>query len=111
MNLFLNGNSLPVQINVCDTYLSRLRGLMFTKQLDRNKGIYIVPCNGIHMYFMNYAIDVIFIDKDGKVVKTYCNVKQWKLIPYVKRAYGCIEVSVGVIETYSIQEDMIIEIK
>jgi len=60
-----------------DFYLSfwlKLKGLMFTKQIGEYEGVMFVEANpsrintAIHMFFMNYDIAVIWLDKDKKVV-------------------------------------------
>jgi uncharacterized membrane protein (UPF0127 family) len=64
----------PLQLNWCDTFLSRFRGLMLRPSLSPNEGIIMVqPVEdrinaAIHMFFMNFDIAVVWLDHDYRVV-------------------------------------------
>jgi uncharacterized membrane protein (UPF0127 family) len=72
-----------VHIRYCDSFFTRLRGLMFTKDLAPNGGILLVDSResksnaAIHMMFMNYDITVLWLDKDGVVVDKAL-AKRWR---------------------------------
>ncbi len=51
-------------------FFSRLRGLLGTKYLPAGGGLVLRPCNSIHTFGMNYPIDVVFVDDEGKVART-----------------------------------------
>ena len=51
----------------------------------------IAPCGGIHTFFMRFAIDVLFVARDGRVVKVSDAVKPWRLALAVS-AFCVIEV-------------------
>ena len=55
--------------SLADTFFSRLKGLLCTKKLDQGKGLIIRPCNSIHTVGMKYAIDVVFLDSQDKIIK------------------------------------------
>ena len=57
-----------IDILIADTFLTRFAGLMFRQKLPAATGLFLAPCNSVHMCFMRFAIDVIFLDKEGKVV-------------------------------------------
>ena len=85
---FLNKNSTPktsLYVKYCDTFFSRLLGLMFSKEINRDGGIIIVEnkesrmLTSIHMMFMRYDIAAIWLDKDLVVVEKVL-AKKWK--PY-----------------------------
>ena len=54
---------------IADSYWSRFRGLMGRRTLGEDEGLLIEPCSSIHTMFMRFAIDVIFLDKERRVVK------------------------------------------
>ena len=54
---------------VADTFFSRLKGLLGTRELPAGDALLIRPCNNIHMFGMRYAIDVAFVDEDDRVLK------------------------------------------
>ena len=59
------------------TFIGRGIGLMFRKQLPPGGGMWIAPCNGIHMMFMNFAIDAVFLDSKERVKKIYRKLPAW----------------------------------
>ena len=52
-------------------------GLMFRKQLAHGAGMWINPCSGIHMMFMNFPIDAVFLDGAERVKKVYRKLPAW----------------------------------
>ncbi len=70
---------------------------MLTPQLPDGSGLVIVPCNSIHMFFMRYPLDVIFLDKSGVVIFTYHGIKPWRVGRIVKGARTAIELPAGTI--------------
>jgi len=74
----------PLNLKVCDTFFSRFRGLMLTKELAPDGGIMLVgdaesKVNAsIHMMFMRYNITVLWLDKD-KVLVDKVLAKKWKM--------------------------------
>src|SRR5438874_11681286 len=80
-----------------DTFWSRGRGLMFTPPLPAGGGLVIEPCSSIHMFFMRYPLDILFLDKQGKVVFMYRGIKPWRLGRVVRGARLAIELPEGTI--------------
>jgi len=73
---------LTKNIKFCKTELSKIKGLMFTKKL--NKALIFVfkkeSLQHIHMFFVWYPIDVLWLDKNKKVVQLKENLKPFKII-------------------------------
>ncbi|GGM30643.1 hypothetical protein GCM10011351_15990 [Paraliobacillus quinghaiensis] len=63
-----NDQEIAGTVNVADSFLKRLKGLMFTEKLDSGNGLYINPCQSVHTFFMNYAIDIIYLNEENVVV-------------------------------------------
>ncbi len=59
---------LAYRVNVADSMVSRLIGLLGKRSLEAHSGLWIIPSQGIHTLGMLFAIDVIFLDRDLKVV-------------------------------------------
>ncbi len=76
---------------------SRRRGLLGREGLAPGAALVIAPCNSIHMFFMKFPIDVVFVRKDGTVLRTVANVRPWR-IALSPRAFAAIELAVGSIE-------------
>jgi uncharacterized membrane protein (UPF0127 family) len=80
---------------IADTIASRILGLMFTKDIESNEGLMISPCNSIHTFFMNFSLDVIFLDRDFKVVKVVYDMKPWRISWIYFKARHVLEMKAG----------------
>jgi uncharacterized membrane protein (UPF0127 family) len=77
---------------------SRLQGLLGRSELAPGEGLWLEPCASIHMFFMRFAIDVVFVDRQGAVVKLCQHVVPWRLASGGRRARAALELPVGTIE-------------
>jgi len=91
-------------LEVAKNFVSRGMGLMFRSRLSENGGLLIHGCNGIHMMFMRFPIDAVFVDKKGKVVKLYRRLPPWiGMVPFVWRADKVAELPAGAIDRHGIR--------
>jgi uncharacterized protein len=58
-----------LEVSMADTLLARLRGLLGRPALDGHEGLLLRPCNMVHTLGMRYPIDVVFLDRSGRVLK------------------------------------------
>lgn len=82
---------------VADTFLPRMTGLLNKKSLRVDEALIITKCQSIHMFFMRFSIDVIFVDKNNCVVGLVERIKPFRLSPIFPRSNYAIEVSEGTI--------------
>jgi len=78
-------------------FIGRGKGLMFAPPLPDGCGLIIEPCNSIHMFFMRYPLDIVFIDREGEVLFMYEGIKPWRMGRLVKGARMAIELPEGTI--------------
>ena len=71
------GKVLAQDLEMATSTLARTAGLMFRHALEPGRGMWILPCNGIHMMFMNFPIDAVFLDTDERVKKVYRRLPPW----------------------------------
>lgn len=64
---------------LAETPLARLRGLLGRAGLERGEGILLRPASSIHMWFMRFAIDAVFLDGEGRVLKIAADLRPWRL--------------------------------
>ncbi len=76
---------------------ARNRGLLGRDGLAEDSAMVIAPSNSIHMFFMRFPIDAVFVARDGRVVKTCAGLRPWR-IAVAWRAFAVIEGAVGMIE-------------
>jgi len=83
------------KICIADSIVSRLKGLMFQKELKEMHAVLLHPCNSIHMFFMRFPIDVIYVDKNLTVVKTLKRIQPWRVDLGHRKAVYTIELPAG----------------
>lgn len=79
------------------TWWTRTRGLIGHPSLAEDEGLLIERCDGVHMMFMRYPIDVIFLDRDGVVVGMRENLRPWRMTRLYRGAKQALELSAGAI--------------
>jgi uncharacterized membrane protein (UPF0127 family) len=80
-------------------------GLIGRESLLPEDAIFLNPCNGIHTCFMNFNIDVVFIDADYKILRCFPRLEPWQFVVWVKNAYGALEMCTGMIERFGLKEN------
>jgi uncharacterized membrane protein (UPF0127 family) len=58
-----------LEVTVADTMLARMRGLLGRPALHSHEGFLLRPCNLVHTLGMRYPIDLVFLDRGGRVLK------------------------------------------
>lgn len=84
---------------VADTWCSRLRGLMGRKLLPGGCCLVIHPCNSMHTCFMRFNIDVLFVSREGRVVRLLENMPPFRFSPIVRGGRYVIELPAGLISS------------
>jgi uncharacterized protein len=103
---------LASDLTVADTHWARFRGLLGTRRenFTSGQGLWIVPCQGVHTLGMRFAIDVVYLDGDMRVVHIEENVKPWRITPVRLRAATVLEVPPHTIWQTGTTVDDVIEI-
>ena len=86
------------KLEVADTLWSRNRGLLGRADLPADQALLILNCNNIHTFFMRFAIDLIFLNRDMEVTKTVSRVKPGRIVLSMLRSRHVIELSEGFLE-------------
>src|SRR3954454_974422 len=79
---------------VAATPLRRMKGLLGRKGLDAGEGLLIRPTSSIHMFFMRFPIDAVFLDRELAVRKVVPELKPWR-IAFARGAKSVVELSAG----------------
>jgi len=94
------GVSVAGQVRLATSFWARFRGLMGSAPLDPDAGLYL-PVNSIHMLFMRFPIDAVFVDSpdtagDRRVVAIRADLPAWRgLVMPVRGATGVLELPAG----------------
>ena len=75
---------------------SRRKGLLGRQSLEEGEGLWIVPCEAVHTFWMRFPIDLIYLDRDHRVVKIRNSVPPWRLSACL-RAHSVVELAAGVV--------------
>ena len=89
-----NGGVVCERCTVADTMLARMRGLLGRKHLPGGEGILLRPCPSVQTFFMRFPLDVVFLDRDGVVLKIVENLKPWRSAG-ARRAHAALELAAG----------------
>lgn len=81
---------LGVRAKVAGTFSERAKGLIGTKDLAPGEGMLILRCNCIHTFFMSFAIDATFLDREDRVVKVVRGIRPWR--PFVWGGWRAVKV-------------------
>ncbi|MDD3374203.1 MAG: DUF192 domain-containing protein [Candidatus Omnitrophica bacterium] len=100
-----------VKAKEAKSFLARLKGLLGKKFFGPEDALVIDGCQAIHMFFMKFSIDVLFIDQKNKVVGLVQNIKPFCISPFFFRARQAIELPAGSIEKSSVHIGDCLEIE
>ncbi len=84
-----------------DTFFRRIKGLLGRKDFRPREALIIKPCNSIHTFFMHFPIDVLFVDRHNRVIKTITALKPSRLTGIYFNATFAIELPGGTVESTS----------
>jgi hypothetical protein len=71
-----------------------MKGLLGRRALATGEALLLRPCSSIHTFFMRFAIDVVFLDRDGRVLKVVEHLVPWRA-SWCRGAREAIEVAAG----------------
>jgi len=73
-----NGEVVCERCLVADTPFSRMRGLLGKSQLPAEEGVLLRPAGSVHTFFMRFAIDAVFLDRDLRVLGVAERLRPWR---------------------------------
>ena len=98
------GTWLGTRILAADTSEMRTRGLLGRTGLAPGEGLWIAPCEWVHMFGMKFAIDLVVLDKAGRGVGTKSDLRPGRIGPLFWGAHSTIELPVGAIAASETQK-------
>ena len=85
---------LATRMATAGTHWTRLRGLLRQTPRDnfvQGRGLWIVPCRGVHTLGMRFPIDVVYLTKDNVVLHLEHGLRPWRFAPIRMRAASVLE--------------------
>ena len=97
------GTLIGNNIELADTSMKRMFGLLGRRGLDAGGGLWIKPSSGVHTFFMAFKIDVVGLDRDLKVIKLWRCLPPFRVTSVSLKLRSVIELPCGTISQTQIQ--------
>ena len=93
------GTYLADNVRLARTHWTRMRGLIGTNNSDFRPGqaLWIVPCRGVHTFAMRFPLDLVYLDRERRVIDLQENLAPWRFSPLNFHAQSVMELAVGAI--------------
>jgi uncharacterized protein len=98
------GRVVAEHVELADGMWRRFVGLMGRRELPAGHGLALSPCNSIHMFFMRIPLDVVFLDRDGRVLRVYHGIRPWRVSRIVRGAHTAVELPSGTLRAAGVGE-------
>ena len=89
-----DGSVVCARCTVADSAWTRSKGLLGRSSLDEDEGILLRPGGSIHMFFMRFPIDAVFLDDRLRVLRVAADLKPWRMASK-RRAKSVLELPAG----------------
>ncbi len=90
-------------VDVADTSASRRTGLLGRDELKAGEGLWIVPCESVHTFFMKFPIDLVYLDRPSREDRSHRRVRKvrnavppWRLSACLP-AHSVLELPAGTV--------------
>ena len=90
------------RVEIADTSERRKRGLLGRTGLEPGTGLWLVPCEWVHMFGMKFAIDIVVLDKNNVVVGVQETLRPGWIGRLFWRAHSTLELPAGTIRAAGI---------
>jgi len=89
------GTVVAERVRVARSTRDRTVGLLNRDGLAEDEGLWIERSPSIHMFFMRFPIDAVFVGADGRVTKVVPALKPWRVVWWARGARDCLELAAG----------------
>jgi len=95
------GKVIAQKVRVADTLASRGKGLLGRTGMEPEEGLLITPCDSVHTFFMQFPIDLLYLDKDMRVVRVVADMGPSRMSFCLGKARHVLELMGGSSHTHS----------
>lgn len=85
-----------------DSLWFRFRGLMLRADFPDGHALLFTQCNCVHMFFVRFPIDVVFLSPTHEILRLTPHLKPWRCSPLVREARSVLECPIGTIEQHKL---------
>lgn len=91
----IKNTDISLTVELADTAWKRFKGLMMRKEMPPGQALFLHETNSIHMCFMRFPIDAVYVDKQKSIVKIVRNLPPWTGISACLKANSVLEMKAG----------------
>jgi uncharacterized protein len=103
------GTNLADKLEVAASGPRRSKGLLGRKGLRPGEGLWIIPCEAVHTFFMQFPIDLVYLDRKYRVRKVRASVMPWRISACLS-AHSVLELPAGTIQKTNTERGDVLEI-
>jgi len=85
---------LATSMEVADSAAKRNKGLLGRERLAPGEGLWIIPCESVHTFWMRFPIDLVYLDRKKRIRKLCAAVPAWRLSACLS-AHSVLELPAG----------------
>ncbi|MEN9775711.1 MAG: hypothetical protein RL322_2781 [Pseudomonadota bacterium] len=97
--------NLSLRIRTASSFSQRLLGWLCIQAAPTDSALFFPRCNAVHTCFMRFAIDVVFVDSCGRVLRVVPDLRPWRASA-CRPASGVLELAAGVIRRADLRPGM-----
>ena len=105
-----DGTVVAERCPVAGSFMARFMGLMGRRELPPGEGICIQDCGSIHMFFMRFAIDVAFVNAEGRVIHACHTIRPWRISRPVRGSKAALELPAGTLRSLGIDRGSVLKL-
>lgn len=102
------GTVLASRLEVASSGKKRRKGLLGRNGLSHGEGLWIVPCESVHTFFMRFPIDLVYLDRKNQIKKVRSNVAAWRLSACLS-AHSVLELPAGTVRATDVRRGDILD--
>jgi uncharacterized protein len=87
---------LAISLEVADSGAKRNKGLLGRNELSPGAGLWILPCQSVHTFGMQFSIDLVYLDRKHRIRKVRSSVRPWRISACLT-AHSVLELPAGAI--------------
>ena len=99
---------LATQLEVAGSNAARRKGLLGRQILAEGEGLWIVPCESVHTFFMRFALDLVYLDRKHRIRKVRHAVRAWRVSACLT-AHSVLELPAGVAQATGTRRGDVLE--
>ena len=102
------GTALATFVEIADTARTRRKGLLGRLSLSAGEGLWITPCESVHTWFMQFPIDLVYLNRERRIEKLRSDVVPWRLSACLS-AGSVLELAAGSIRASESEQGDLVE--